>query len=575
MTSRWVGDYEIVKRLSVGGMATLYLARRHGAAGFSRLVALKIIHPHLVAQSTFIDMFVDEARICSQISHPNVVHVEEFGEIDGIHYLVMEYIDGCSVAELLRLFRREGRKLEPELVARIVMQIAGGLHAAHETLDQEGQPLDIVHRDISPSNILLSADGNAKLIDFGIAKARNRVSETEAGVALKGKYKYIAPEQATRSTVDRRSDIFSLGVVFWEMLVGKPLFADDTHVALFNRLHHTDVAAPSTINPDALVILDSIVLSMLQHDPDDRPQTATEVKRRITLALPSAANREASEIGALAIEVRDKRAARRANDTSLENDTSLSPTSRSSRGSRPDEYHIEIEPAPRAQAAPTMPTAPPPWSRRAVQIGILSLLGIGVTVGVLVGRSGGLGDAPVSPIEPPPAIATDPAASQSSPNAGAAQPIPAPAIQPPVSPTTQQAAIPSDNPTSEIVSPETPAAPGTSETTPNDKTAETDPTQPGDASDAKDKGTHPARRDAQRGGKRPQPTAAPKKQLTRDTLVETEVQKPAPAPRATAVRKGDTPFAEASFDDNDNGVAPNTPSRTKVKKTPIVTDFGN
>src|SRR6185503_16132652 len=304
MTSRWVGEYEVVKRLCVGGMATLYLARRHGAAGFSRLVALKVIHPHLVAQPAFIDMFGDEARICSQITHPNVVHVEEFGEIDGIHFLVMEYLDGCSVAELLRLFRRESRKLEPELAARIVMQIAGGLHAAHETIDQDGEPLDIVHRDISPSNILLSTDGNAKLIDFGIAKARNRLSETEGGMALKGKYKYIAPEQATRSVIDRRSDIFSLGVVFWEMLVGKPLFSEDTHVALFNRLHHTSVAAPSSVNPDALVILDSIVLSMLQHDPADRPQTAADVQRRIAAALPSAANRDPSELGALAAEVR-------------------------------------------------------------------------------------------------------------------------------------------------------------------------------------------------------------------------------------------------------------------------------
>ncbi|MBC7974107.1 MAG: serine/threonine protein kinase, partial [Myxococcales bacterium] len=289
MTTRWVGEYEIVKRLRVGGMATLYLARRHGAAGFSRLVALKVIHPHLVEQSQFIDMFVDEARICSQISHPNVVHVEEFGEIDGIHYLVMEYLDGCSIGELLQLFRQENRKLDPELAARVIMQIAGGLHAAHETLDTDGHPLELVHRDISPSNILLSNDGNAKLIDFGIAKARNRLAETEAGVALKGKFKYIAPEQAMRSTIDRRGDIFSLGVVFWEMLVGQPLFADDSHVALFNRLHQTNVAAPSAVNPSSLVVLDSLVLSMLRHDPAERPQTAAEVQRRIAFALPSAA----------------------------------------------------------------------------------------------------------------------------------------------------------------------------------------------------------------------------------------------------------------------------------------------
>src|ERR1041384_2419936 len=130
MTSQWFGDYEIVKRLRVGGMATLYLARRHGAAGFSRLVALKMIHPHLAEQASFIDMFIDEARICAHISHPNVVRVEEFGVLDGVHYLVMEYIDGCSASELLQVSRHERRMLDPELVARVIMQVAGGLPAA-------------------------------------------------------------------------------------------------------------------------------------------------------------------------------------------------------------------------------------------------------------------------------------------------------------------------------------------------------------------------------------------------------------------------------------------------------------
>ncbi|MEO7731446.1 MAG: serine/threonine-protein kinase, partial [Kofleriaceae bacterium] len=398
MTTRWVGEYEIVKRLRVGGMATLYLARRHGAAGFSRLVALKVIHPHLVEQSQFIDMFVDEARICSQISHPNVVHVEEFGEIDGIHYLVMEYLDGCSISELLQQFRREDRKLDPELAARVVMQIAGGLHAAHQTLDTDGHPLELVHRDISPSNILLSADGNPKLIDFGIAKARNRLAETEAGVALKGKFKYIAPEQAMRSTVDRRGDIFSLGVVFWEMLVGQPLFTDDTHVALFNRLHQTNVAAPSTVNPDSLVVLDAIVLSMLRHDPAERPQTAAEVQRRIAFALPGAANREASELGAIALDVRDKRAARRSarGEKDSDSNVSFSPTPRS----RPETaaYRVEIQTSPTvsingttggAGAVGTLPPAPSSWRRRSVQLGILGLLAVGLTVGVMVGRHGG------------------------------------------------------------------------------------------------------------------------------------------------------------------------------------------
>ncbi|HEX7841647.1 MAG TPA: serine/threonine-protein kinase, partial [Kofleriaceae bacterium] len=354
MTAQWFGDYEILQRLRVGGMATLYLARRHGAAGFSRLVALKMIHPHLAAQGSFIEMFVDEARICSQISHPNVVHVEEFGVLDGIHYLVMEYLDGCSVSELLQVFRREHRMLDPELAARLIMQVAGGLHAAHETCGSDGQPLDLIHRDISPSNVLISVDGNAKLIDFGIAKARNRVSETQAGITLKGKYRYVAPEQALHAAVDRRCDIFSLGIVFWELLVGRQLFPEDSHIGLLNRLYQTDVPAPSTENPAVPAVFDPIVLAMLQHDPAGRPETAAAVQRRIASAIPGAANRDAAELGASAIEVRDRcteRRSRRANTESFSSDSyrSFSPSPSPSPRPRPrmsSEYRVDIDATP-------------------------------------------------------------------------------------------------------------------------------------------------------------------------------------------------------------------------------------
>jgi len=541
MTTRWVGEYEIVKRLRVGGMATLYLARRHGAAGFSRLVALKVIHPHLTEQSTFIDMFVDEARICSQISHPNVVHVEEFGEIDGIHYLVMEYLDGCSVSELLQQFRHDKRKLDPELAARVIMQIAGGLHAAHETLDTDGRPLELVHRDISPSNILLSADGNAKLIDFGIAKARNRLAETEAGNALKGKFKYIAPEQAMRSTVDRRGDIFSLGVVFWEMLVGEPLFSDDTHVALFNRLHATNVDAPSSRNPESLVVLDSLVLSMLRHDPAERPQTAAEVQRRIAFALPSAANREASELGAIAIEVRDKRAARRSarGEKDSDSNVSFSPTPRS----RPETaaYRVEVQTSPTVSvvnnmaAAGSLPTAPPTWRRRSVQGVVFGLVAVGLVVGVLVGRHAGTPTTPTPtpvaqerPVEPPIA-ASKPA--EPPPMPAAAAPAPTVATTAPSEPPSSTSSTSSTVP---IVRP--PAPPPA-----------------------------PSKREVTRAiTKRPPARRAP----------DPEVAKP-PATRA-ARSNSKLPFSDTSFDDSDNSAnSAAAPNREKIKATPIVTEFGN
>lgn len=368
-------------------MATLYLARRYGAAGFSRLVALKVIRPQLVTQPTFVEMFIDEARICAQLNHPNIVRVEEFGVLDGVHCLVMEYLDGCSVGEWLQSASRERRKLDPELVARVIMQIATGLHAAHETRDQDGQPLDIIHRDISPSNILLSVDGNAKLIDFGIAKARHRLSRTQAGIA-KGKYKYIAPEQVTGPTVDRRCDIFSLGVVFWEMLTGKPLFNEDTQIGLFNRLKQTNVVPPSAVNPEVPAILDPIVLAMLRHDPAERPQTAAEVQRRIASVMPRAANREDSELGAIAVEIRDKRATRRAASATadLGSHINFSPTPRSVKTSGDD--YLEIEASLTSELhGPTvrMATASLPLRRRGMKASMLVLLGIVVTVGILLG----------------------------------------------------------------------------------------------------------------------------------------------------------------------------------------------
>ncbi|TMQ23371.1 MAG: hypothetical protein E6J90_10750 [Deltaproteobacteria bacterium] len=402
MTAQWFGDYEIVKQLRVGGMATLYLARRHGAAGFSRRVALKMIHPHLVTQPGFLEMFVDEARICSQISHPNVVHVEEFGVLDGVHYLAMEYLDGCSVSELLQVFRRDRRMLDPELAARVILQVAGGLHAAHETRGADGQRLELIHRDISPSNVLVSVDGNAKLIDFGIAKARNRVSETQAGITLKGKYRYVAPEQAQHVVVDRRCDLFALGIVFWELLVGRHLFAD-SHLGLLNRLYRTDVAPPSTVNTAVPEVFDPIVLAMLQHDPDDRPQTAAEVQRRIASAIPGAANREAAELGAFAVEVRDRCTERRARRTStgsaISDSQSFSP-SPSPRPRMTSAYRVEVEATPGSGVQVAPPPVPRPWwRRRGVQLGA-GLLGAGVILGLVLGRQSRVADGRARPPRP-------------------------------------------------------------------------------------------------------------------------------------------------------------------------------
>jgi serine/threonine-protein kinase len=368
-------------------MATLYLARRHGADGSSRVVALKLIHPRLTAQPGYVEMFVDEARICSQISHPNVIRVEDFGVIDGVHYLAMEYLDGCSAAELLQRSWHAHRPLDPDLAARILMQIAGGLHAAHETRGRHGEPLDIIHRDISPSNILLSLEGNATLIDFGLARARNRLFETQ-GATIKGKFNYMAPEQATRGTVDRRCDVFSLGVVFWELLVGWPLFPDDSIVGLSSRLHRTQVVAPSVANPWVTPAFDLIVLDMLRHDPAERLSTAAEVQRRIAVAAPGAGHHEASALGALVREVREQRLARRARagteaSSSHPSFSSVLRAARSVRAS-PLRPRVEVEPAPAsAERGPQAEQAPPRrrMSRRVLLVAAgLSVLGVAASM---------------------------------------------------------------------------------------------------------------------------------------------------------------------------------------------------
>ncbi len=561
MTAQWFGDYEILERLRVGGMATLYLARRHGAAGFSRLVALKMVHPHLAEQAGFIDMFVDEARICAQISHPNVVHVEEFGVLDGVHYLVMEYIDGCSAFELLQVFYRERRTLDPELVARVILQVAGGLHAAHETCGRDGRPLDLIHRDISPSNILVSADGNAKLIDFGIAKARNRVSETQAGFTLKGKCRYVAPEQALLAAVDRRCDIFSLGIVFWELLVGRQLFPDDGHAALVNRLHQTDVPAPSAVNPGVPAVFDPVVLAMLRHDPADRPQTAAEVQRRIASAIPGAANREAAELGALAIEVRDKCAERRARRASAESPSSdsnrnFSPI-RSPRGQTSADHRLDLEASARSGVQDVSPPAPPPWwRRRGVQIGA-GLVGAVLLLGGLLGHRGSEADAsahgaPRSPRERELVEWHEPVT---------------PVESPPLRPTMPSPPI--------VVSASRPEPPTATATPP--PTATATPPPPNAPAAATASSVH--------GPAAPPPVSAPRREVARvaakpkpprPTPSEAESARPAPPPHAPTVPGVKTPFAAEPFDAaaNTSG-APAAPEPMKDKKAPIAPQFDN
>ncbi len=290
-----IAEYEIIARLKSGGMATLFLGRRRGAAGFARHVAIKVVHPHLAQDPGFVRMFVDEALLSARIQHPNVVHVEELGEADGTYFLVMEYVHGCALSDLMRALSRIERRMAPELAVWIAMRVLEGLHAAHELSDGEGQLLNVVHRDVSPQNVLISSTGNIKLIDFGIAKARGRQHRTATG-SLRGKVRYMAPEQAYGKTLDRRTDVYALGVVLWEMLTMRRMFNADNDLAMLDEVRAPKHDAPSRYAKDVDTALDAVVLHALAPSPNDRPETALALRRELAKAAPRAATLDASHL---------------------------------------------------------------------------------------------------------------------------------------------------------------------------------------------------------------------------------------------------------------------------------------
>ncbi|MEZ4339573.1 MAG: serine/threonine-protein kinase [Sandaracinaceae bacterium] len=292
-----VGGCEIVARLKAGGMATLYLARRQGVAGFSRRVAIKVVHDHLAEDESFVQMFVNEALLQSRISHPNVVHVEELGREGDQHFLVMEYVHGCSLSQLLKELARHDRGLPYELSVSIAMQVLAGLHAAHEVRDEQGRPAGVVHRDVSPDNALLSYDGHVKLIDFGIAKVQSRATQT--GHQLKGKIRYMAPEQARGTEVDRRSDIYALGVVLWEMLTMRRLFTADDQFQLLESVRNPTIPRPSAIRADVPPAIEAAVMRALSVAPDERFASAHDFRRALAAACPGALLADAAQLAQL------------------------------------------------------------------------------------------------------------------------------------------------------------------------------------------------------------------------------------------------------------------------------------
>ncbi len=282
-----LGRYEIIAHLKSGGMAALYLGRRRHPPD-NRIFAIKVVHPHLLDDSQLVQMFLDEARLSCRIDHPNVVRVEEMGEDGGVHFLVMEYVHGCSLAQLLQALIRRGRRMQPELALFIGMGLAEGLHAAHETKDHAGEPLHVVHRDVSPQNVLLSHTGEVKLIDFGIAKSRARMHHSMTGLSIRGKLRYMSPEHARGKSVDRRTDVYALGIVIWEMLTMRPLFWADSDFEVLKKVQDPDVDPPSRYAPGISPEVDEAILRALARERDERPHTAMELRQLLSSAMPFA-----------------------------------------------------------------------------------------------------------------------------------------------------------------------------------------------------------------------------------------------------------------------------------------------
>jgi serine/threonine protein kinase len=222
-------------------MATVYLGRLSGAGGFQRFVGIKRLHPHLAREPEFIEMFLEEARLAARIHHPNVVPILEIGTSDQGYYIVMEYVEGDTLANLIARAVQGGQRVPVRVAVRILVDVLAGLHAAHELADDDGKPLGIVHRDVSPQNILIGIDGSARLTDFGVARATSKLSTTRTG-QLKGKLAYMAPEQARGAKdLDRRADIFAAGVVMWEALEGRRLFRGDGDADTLNKVLHEPI----------------------------------------------------------------------------------------------------------------------------------------------------------------------------------------------------------------------------------------------------------------------------------------------------------------------------------------------
>ncbi len=274
------GPYYLVKKLAEGGMAEIFLAKQVGVEGFEKNVVIKRMLPHLSGVSDFVSMFLDEARLAASLTHPNIVQISDLGLADGCYFICMEYLAGEDFATVLRTAKRRGEHAPLNIVLRVLAEAAVGLHFAHDAVDPKGEPMQLVHRDISPSNIFVTYGGQVKVLDFGIAKAESRITSTGAGV-VKGKYQYMSPEQARGDTIDRRSDVFSLGVTLYEALTGVRPFARDTDLAVLKAVLGSEHQPVRLLRPDLPLEVEQIVNKAMAPEVEHRYPSALALAQDI------------------------------------------------------------------------------------------------------------------------------------------------------------------------------------------------------------------------------------------------------------------------------------------------------
>lgn len=303
--------YHVIERIAAGGMAEVYRGESAGIEGFRKKVAIKRVLPKLSANREFINMFLDEARLGAYLSHSKCVQVFDIGEGGGAHFIVMEFVDGADLKEVQEYLAKHGQRMPIHVACRIAMDVAEGLAYAHSACDHTGQSLDIVHRDISPHNVLITRHGEVKLVDFGLAKASSHLTDEDEDI-VKGKFGYLAPEVTHGARADKRVDIFAAGILLWEMLTGRRLFHGATDIETFKLVRASEIPDPRQFRPEIPDGVVAVTLKALARDPDQRYLNGDALARDLSLVLVSLGQPVTYEdIGLLVRRAADERAARR------------------------------------------------------------------------------------------------------------------------------------------------------------------------------------------------------------------------------------------------------------------------